>query len=107
MIVVSHNVVSNAFKLVAALAFLPVVLGIGRRIRVSDVTRKVFVLGVMAIIASFAMTAIDQQVGTGLGAYDLVFRWLRHLMVALGGTSFAWAAWRVRHREVAVTGVNR
>ena len=107
MIVVSHNVVSNAFKLVAALAFLPVIFTIARNIRVTEATRKAFMLGVMAIIASFAMTAIDQQVGVRLGAYDLLFRWVRHLTVALGGFSFAWAAWKVRHHEGTMAGGHR
>ena len=107
MIVVSHNAVSNAFKLVAALAFLPVMFTIARNIRVTEATRKAFILGVMAIIASFAMTAIDQQVGVRLGAYDLLFRWVRHLTVSLGGFSFAWAAWRARRHEVTMAGDHR
>ncbi len=107
VIAVSHNVVSNAFKLVAALAFLPVMFGIGRNIRIPEAIRKALILGVLAIVASFAMTAIDQQVGTQLGAYDLLFRWVRHLTVALGGCSFAWAAWKTRDHEIAMTGGHR
>jgi len=35
-VVVSHDIVSNAFKLLAALAFVPIMLSIGRNLRIVD-----------------------------------------------------------------------
>jgi hypothetical protein len=103
-VVVSHDIVSNAFKLIAALAFVPIMLNIGRNLRVGE-ARRGFLIGVIAIIASFAMMAIDQQ--ATFGSFDLAFRWVRHLTVALGGFSFAWAAWSIRRHEAALTGGRR
>lgn len=104
--VVSHDIVSNAFKLLAALAFVPIMLSIGRNLRIGD-ARRAFLVGLIAIIASFAMTAIGQQVGSSLGSFDIAFRWMRHLTVALGGFSFAWAAWSIRRHEAALSGGRR
>ena len=105
-VLVNHDIVSNAFRLLAALAFVPIILNIGRNLRIGD-ARRAFAVGLVAIIVSFALTAIDQQVGRSFGSFDLAFRWLRHLTVALGGFAFAWAAWNIRRRELTAPGAQR
>jgi hypothetical protein len=105
-VLVNHDIVGNAFKLLAALAFVPIMLSVGRNVRVGD-ARRAFLVGFIAIVVSFALTATDQQVGQSLGAFDLAFRWTRHLTVALGGLAFAWAAWSIRRRELAAPGGQR
>jgi hypothetical protein len=100
--VVTANAVNTAFKLVAALVFMPVMYGIGRQIRMPEAA-KYFMIGVIALIGSFALSVIGQQ--TGLNAEW--FRWLRHLVVAFAGFSLAWAAWQARQHELSLAGGHR
>lgn len=91
MVTVSHDFVSNAFRFFAALAFLPGIFSLGRRIRIPGV-RRAFLVGVLTLVASFGLVLVDQQFGT----YVPWLRWVRHLMIGASGFGFAWAAWKAR-----------
>lgn len=92
--------VNDAFKLVVALAFLPIVFRIGRKIRIPESARP-FTLGVIALVFSFAVNFIAREFGWNQVQW---LRWVRHLSVAVSGFSFAWAAWKLRVRELAAGG---
>lgn len=47
---VSHDIVSNAFKLLAALAFGPILISVGRNPRIGD-ARRAFTVGQQAVQA--------------------------------------------------------
>lgn len=96
MSTVSHDFVSNAFRFLAALALLPGVFSIGRRIRIPGAHRA-FALGALVLVATFGLHCVDQQ----FGVYMPWLRWARHLLVAVSGFAFAWAAWKVREHELA------
>jgi hypothetical protein len=102
MIAVSHDFVSNAFRFLAALALLPGVFSVGRRIRIKG-ARKPFLVAILALVLSFGLVSVDQQ----FSQYVPWLRWVRHLMVAVAGFGFAWAAWKVRKHELAVPAVHR
>jgi hypothetical protein len=96
----SQTAVSDAFKLLVSLAFVPVLLGVGRNIRMPGATRA-FMIGLIALIGSFAVNLLARELG--LSSLEWL-RWVRHLSVALAGFAFAWAAWELRRHESAVPG---
>ena len=49
-VLVSHDIVSNAFKLLAALAFGPILISVGRNPRIGD-ARRAFTVGQQAVQA--------------------------------------------------------
>jgi hypothetical protein len=88
---------SSVFQFVLALVLLPLILRIARRIRV-PIGREAFALAMVLIVVGFGMQAAGPLVPwTGL-------RLLRHLVLAAGGFSLAWAAWSVRSHERSAMG---
>lgn len=83
----------DLFRFVLALGLLPVMLRIGRSIRI-PVGRRAFVIGVAAIIIGFGM----QVVGPFIPWRDL--RYVRHFVFAIGGFGLAAAAWQARVYEL-------
>lgn len=57
-----------------------------------------FLIGYLAIVASFGMTLMTFE------TWAIAFRFARHLLFAVGGFAFAWAAWRLRGHILATTG---
>jgi hypothetical protein len=95
--------VNDGFKLLVGLAFLPVLFGLGRQIRLPGPARP-FLIGITALLASFAINFLFRQLGMNTVQW---VRWLRHLAVAVSGFAFAWAAWRLRQHEDVVSGGQR
>lgn len=87
---------SDVFRFLLALGLLPVVLRLGRGIRIPK-GRRAFVLGVCSIVFAFGMQAVGRFVPWS------EFRLLRHFVFGLGGFSLAWAAWQARAYELAET----
>lgn len=100
--VVNHDVVSNLFRFFVALAFLPGIFSIGRRIRMPE-ARTAFLVAILALIMSFGSICIEQQ----FADYVPWLRYVRHAMVAVSGFGFAWAAWKARQHELALAEVRR
>jgi hypothetical protein len=85
---------SDTFRFVLALGLFPVILRLGRGIRLPQ-GRRAFVLGVAAITLAFGMQTFGPFVSwTG-------WRLLRHFVFGFGGFSIAWAAWQARGYELA------
>jgi protein-S-isoprenylcysteine O-methyltransferase Ste14 len=99
----SQTAVDDGFKLLVSLAFVPVLLGVGRRIRMPEAVRAVMI-GITALIGSFAVNFLARELG--FSAVEWI-RWVRHLSVALAGIAFAWAAWELRKHEAATAGGSR
>ena len=96
----SQAAVNNGFKLLVSLAFVPVLLGVGRNIRMPEAV-KAFMIGLTALIGSFAVNFLARE----LGLSDVEWiRLVRHFSVGLAGLAFAWAAWELRKHESAVPG---
>ena len=100
---VSQAAINDGFKLLVALAFIPIVLRIGRNVRMRDAA-KPFLIGIAALVGSFALSFVSRQFG--LSAVQWL-RWTRHLSVGLAGFAFAWAAWQLRKHEITVPGGQR
>jgi hypothetical protein len=91
---------SDAFRFALALALLPIMLRIGRRIRFPS-GRKAFVYSVLFIILGFGLQAVSPLVPWN------EIRVVRHFAFAAGGFCLAWAAWMARRHELGTTGVPR
>jgi hypothetical protein len=89
-----HVNAEDVFRFVLALAFLPVILRLGRGIRIPR-GREAFAFGVVCIVAAFGMTAVGPLVPWA------GFRLLRHFVFGIGGFSLALAAWQARRWELA------
>jgi hypothetical protein len=88
----------SVFRFLLALALLPIVLSIGRNIRMPAAGRRAFVVGICAIVLAFGMQAVGPLVPwTGL-------RFVRHATFGIGGFGLAWAAWKARVHELAAVG---
>jgi hypothetical protein len=96
----SQTAVNDAFKLLVSLAFVPVLLAVGRNIRMPDAVRA-FMIGLIALIGSFAVNFLARELG--LSGVEWI-RLVRHFSVALAGFAFAWAAWELRKHESIVPG---
>jgi hypothetical protein len=86
---------SDTFRFVLALGLLPVIVRLGRGIRLSR-GRRAFIVGVVAITFAFGM-----QVLGPLTPWSGTIKDLRHFVFGFGGFSLAWAAWQMRQSEVA------
>ncbi len=84
----------DVFRFLLALGLLPIILRMGRGIRIPT-GREAFVFGVVCIVAAFGMTAVGPVVPWA------GFRLLRHFVFGIGGFSLAAAAWQVRRYELA------
>jgi hypothetical protein len=85
---------NDVFRFLLALGLLPIILRLGRGIRIPE-GREAFVFGVVCIVAAFGMTAMGPLVPWS------GFRLLRHFVFGVGGFSLAMAAWQVRRYELA------
>jgi hypothetical protein len=85
---------SDLFRFLLAFGLLPVIIRLGRGIRM-PAGRLSFVLGVAAITVAFGMQAFGPIIPwSGL-------RLLRHFVFGFGGFALAWAAWQARGSELA------
>jgi hypothetical protein len=90
----------NVFRFLLALGLAPIVIGIGRRIRM-PLARLPFVVGLAAIVVGLGMSAAQP-------VWDVqMLRTARHLVFAFGGFALAWAAWQARRTVLADTGADR
>lgn len=87
----------SVFRFALALGLTPVVLGIGRRIRMPS-ARMPFLVGFVAIVVAFGMSAAQPLWNTD------ILRAVRHITFAIGGFGLAWAAYRARLHVLATTG---
>lgn len=86
---------SDLFRFLLAFGLLPVIIRLGRGIRL-PVGRQAFILGVVAITAAFAMQAFGPLIAwSGL-------RLLRHFVFGFGGFALAWSAWQARGNQLAL-----
>lgn len=93
----------SVFRFLLALALTPVVLGIARRIRMPE-AKPAFLIGFLAIVAGFGMSAVQPL--TVIPFADLL-RTFRHVTFGVGGFGLAWAAWEARGVVLASTGGRR
>jgi len=85
---------------VLAMGLAPVVIGIGRRIRM-PAARLPFVVGFVAIVLGLGMSAAQPL-------WDVqMLRSVRHVTFALGGFALAFAAWQARQHVLTETGAGR
>jgi hypothetical protein len=85
---------SDTFRFLLAVGLLPVIIRLGRGIRLPQ-GRRAFVLGVVAITFAFGMQAFGSFVPW------TEWRLLRHFVFGFGGFSLALAAWQARGYELA------
>jgi hypothetical protein len=86
---------SDLFRFLLALGLLPVMVRLGRGIRMPR-GRLAFILGVVAITMAFGMQAFGSLIPwSGL-------RLTRHLVFGFGGFALAWSAWQARGHELSV-----
>jgi hypothetical protein len=100
----------NVFRFALALALSPVVLSLGRAIRLPRAAKQAFAFGFIALVIAFGMQLVGPvipaiKLGAVLGDTNYVFRFFRHVMFGVGGFGFAWAAWVVRAHYTAPSGV--
>lgn len=93
----------SIFRFLLALGLTPVVLAIGRRIRMPE-ARPAFLVGFLAIVVGFGMSAAQPL---SAAPFADVLRAVRHVTFAIGGFGLAWAAWEARGAVLAATGARR
>jgi len=93
----------SVFRFVLALALMPVVLGIARRLRMPE-ARPAFLVGFLAIVVAFGMAAVSPFLPADIVPF---VRALRHVTFGIGGFGLAWAAWEARVSVLASTGGRR
>jgi hypothetical protein len=93
--------VEGVFRFLLALALTPFVFTLGRGIRMPRAVRVAFMISLFAIVVGFGMSA------AGAVVVWTPFRFLRHVVVAVGGFGLAWAAWMSRLHELETAEAGR
>ncbi len=83
--------VAETFRFLLALALVPLIFGVGRRISMAR-ARTPFLIGFSAILASFAAGVVLRSWLPG----DFWVRFVMHMAYMVGGLGMAWAAWEAR-----------
>jgi uncharacterized membrane protein YqaE (UPF0057 family) len=86
---------SDVFRFVLSLFLLPIIVRLGRGIRVER-GRMAFLVGVVAITAAFGLQAFAP-----LTPWAQLLKLPRHFIFGFGGFSLAWSAWQMRGSELA------
>jgi hypothetical protein len=89
--------IEGVFRFLLALALTPFVVTLGRGIRMPRSVRAAFMIGLVAIVVGFGMSAVHALVSWP------PFDSIRHVVFAVGGFGLAWAAWQARVHELSAS----